>query len=180
MLDTITSVGHGGSTPTALTALRLGKAMDALARQPWPNTLGPTAKKIISDMGTDFNNSFNQVFNSIQATKLTPMISKIDISNLFNITGHQAANAAALLPWNSSNYSAICSPTQTNPMTSIYCDVLKSFDDPNCRGPECCHGLNCRPDDIAGTRAGLQLAASLHKPWVEGLLAGLQRTVVCA
>jgi hypothetical protein len=146
VLDSITSVANGGPLPPTLTALRLGKAMDALAQQPWPNTLGPTLKKIISDMGTDFNNSFNQVFNAIQATKLTPMVSQGDISNLFAIDQHQAADAAALLPWRSSEYSAVCS----GPITSIYCDVLKSFNDPNCKGPECCHGPDCtdtRPQD---------------------------------
>ncbi len=146
VLDTITSVGNGGTLPAPLTALRLGKAMDALAQQPWPNTLGPTLKKIISDMGTDFNNSFNQAFNAIQATKLTPMVNQTDIDHLFSIDQHQAADAQALLPWRSTNYSSVCS----GPITSVYCDVLKSFDDPNCKGPECCHGPDCkgsRPQD---------------------------------
>jgi hypothetical protein len=152
VLDTITSVANGGPLPPPLTALRLGLAMDALAKQPWPNTLGPTVKKIISDMGSDFNNSFNQVFNSIQATKLIPMVGQVDIEGLFNINGHQALDAQNLLPWRKGgNYSTVCA----SPMTTLYCDVLKSFDDPNCKGPECCHGAGCRDDDIAGVAPGI-------------------------
>jgi len=135
VLDTITNVANGAPPPPPLTALRLGKAMDALSQQPWPNVLGPTVKRIISDMGPDFNNTFNQVFNSIQGTKLTPLINKNDISAMFDIpAGGVPKN---LLPWNSANYSDVCSQ---NSMTSIYCDVMKSFDDPNCHGPECLTG----------------------------------------
>jgi hypothetical protein len=163
VLDDIAAVGNGSPPPPLLDALRLGKAMDALAQQPWPNLMGPTLKKIISDMGTDFNNSFLQVFNSIQATKLTPMVSQADISGLFNISQHQAADAAALLPWNSGLYSDVCK----GPITSLYCDVLKSFDDPNCKGPECCHGPSCK--DTRAQDTGLDYStATGPNNWVPG------------
>src|SRR5450432_2012834 len=155
VLDTITAVGKGGAMPPALTALRLGRAIEALTQQPWPNTLGPTVNKVVSDMGADFNNTFNQAFNAIQATKLTPMMSQTDINALMSQAAPQGATSS-LLPWNSpSDYSAVCSQS----MTSLYCDVLKSFDDPNCHGPECQTG---RPGDT-----GNDLIPGEHN-WVPG------------
>jgi len=135
VLDAIASAASGNPTPSGLQALRLGPALDALSKQPWPQVQGPTVRQIISDMGADFNNSFNPVFNAVQGTKLTPVMSSSDIAAFFTATGQSTALLPSSFPVGQDPfYSNICHST---PHTSVYCDVLSSFDDPNCKGPEC-------------------------------------------
>jgi hypothetical protein len=163
VLDAIVAAANGNPTPMGLQAIRLGPALDALSKQPWPAVQGPTVRQIISDMGADFNNSFNPVFNAVQGTKLTPVMAASDISTFFSTTGQ----STALLPSHfqvgqDPFYSNIC---HTTPHTSVYCDVLSSFDDPNCKGPECPTGNTADgetvdytkpldPNGLAGARNG--------------------------
>ena len=135
VLDNLNNVANGGGPSTSLDAIRFSRALNALMQQPWPELFGPTTRQILSDMGPDFENTFTPAFNAVQATKLTPMMNAMDVENLFT----QQVVAKDLLPWRTpatgTEYSQIC----RNPanLTSLYCDVITSFDDPNCKGPEC-------------------------------------------
>lgn len=135
VLDDINNIANGGAPSSSLDPARLVKALGTLMKQPWPEFYGPTARQIISDMGTDFENSFTPAYNSIQGTKLAPMMSQSDIEALFA----QQGVPQNLLPWmtaaSSNDYSQICKDTASR--TSLYCDAIPSFDDPNCKGPEC-------------------------------------------
>jgi hypothetical protein len=143
VLDTISNMANGTPVATNLSPVRLGNALVGLMNQPWPELLGPTAKRILADMGSDFVNTCTPTYNSIQGTKLAPLMSRTDIDKLF--TSNNVA-----LSWNLADkdseqpmYSTICK----QPMTSLYCDTLASFDDPNCIGPECsAENANPNPD----------------------------------
>src|SRR5690606_26940689 len=66
--------------------------------------------------------------------KLAPMLGRDDLESLFVAEGADESR----LPWSQAGlFSAACSTTSINP----YCDVIASFDDPNC--------LNCEGDDLA-------------------------------
>lgn len=97
-----------------------------------PTVIGPTAQKILANIGPSFKQTFLPFFNTVQGMKVAPMMSKTDLTGLFA----QEGVSTALLPGETQAvakraYSAICTGVGSNP----YCDVLKSFDDPNC--------LNC-------------------------------------
>jgi hypothetical protein len=165
-LDAITAAANGAPTPMGLDAVRLGPALQALAQQPWPQVQGPTVKQIISDMGTDFNTSFTPVFNAVQGTKLTPMMSSTDIVGMFNTANVSTALLPSSFPATSDPfYSSIC---HTAPFTSIYCDVLSSFDDPNCKGPECLTGT--KDDNFVDYRVPLSSSnpAGPRNGWIPG------------
>ncbi|WP_437647070.1 hypothetical protein [Sorangium sp. So ce362] len=109
---------------------------DSVALGLIPTVLGPTAQRILSDVGPSFTDTFLPFFNSVQGMKLAPMTSQDDIAGLFT----QENVSAARLPWNSTNtYSAACAADSTN----LYCDALKSFDDPNCQD---CDATALAPD----------------------------------
>jgi hypothetical protein len=103
-----------------------------------PPTAGPTARRILGDIGPDFTRSFIPFFNTVQGMKLVPLFSQSDIEGLFN----QESVPTDRLPWKVPElYSAHCS---TGAPTNLYCDVFLSFDDPNCAGPT---GHGCRKHD---------------------------------
>lgn len=97
-----------------------------------PTVVGPTAQKILSDIGPNFNKTFAPFFNTLQGMKLAP-VNPGDLTITFDNEGVDSA----LLPWrgNGAAYSNVCNGTAVN----AYCDVLKSFDDPNCMN---CGGAN--------------------------------------
>ncbi|KYF54952.1 hypothetical protein BE08_40100 [Sorangium cellulosum] len=106
---------------------------DSVALGLIPAVLGPTAQRILSDVGPSFTDTFLPFFNSVQGMKLAPMTSQDDIEGLFT----RENVSAARLPWNAAGvYSAACAADTT----SLYCDALKSFDDPNC--------MNCNESDL--------------------------------
>lgn len=86
---------------------------------------GPTATKILNEMGNNIPETFDVVYNSIQAIKLTPMNTQADIEQAFTTAGA----SASMLPWKSgmsSYYSQICSS-----VPNVYCDAITSLDNPN-------------------------------------------------
>lgn len=93
-----------------------------------PNVPGPTAIKVLRAMGPSFLKTFLPFFNTVQGMKLLPMNAEVDLHVLFE----REELGMSLLPWNTSaDYSAECDFAEGG----ILCDVMKSFDDPNC--------LNC-------------------------------------
>ncbi len=99
-----------------------------------PDFLGPTARQIVREVGPDMRSTFDPFFNAVQGMKLAPMLGRDDLESLFVAEGADESR----LPWSQAGlFSAACSTTSINP----YCDVIASFDDPNC--------LNCEGDDLA-------------------------------
>lgn len=99
-----------------------------------PTVAGPTAQRILGDVGSDMPTTFNPFFNAVQGIKLIPISDQTDVDNLFDQEGLQAAKA--FLPWGTQGVGKF-SPNCTDPnLTNLYCDVLISFDDPNCFGAE--------------------------------------------
>jgi hypothetical protein len=94
---------------------------NAFAMNLIPEFLGPTAIQVLNDVGTNLPQTFDPFFNAVQGMKLAPMTGMTDINDLV----HQATGEHHV-PW--ASYSDECSTVAVGP----YCDVLKSFDDPNC------------------------------------------------
>jgi hypothetical protein len=86
---------------------------------------GPTASVIIAEIGSDFTNSLNPAYNTIQACKLAPLKNTADIERLFTVSG----GSTSLLPWKSGAnlYSSIAVS-----MPNVFVDAVASLDDPNC------------------------------------------------
>lgn len=129
ILDNLLTVTNGGTPTSALPPARAANAMSALMTSDWPLPRGYTLRSMLTDLGPKIEETFLPFFNSIQGTKLAPMVSPSQIEDLFE----QQGVGNTLLPWSSSYYSNACSGS----LTSLYCDVVASFDDPNCIGPEC-------------------------------------------
>lgn len=120
-----------GTPPVGLSPAAIADGMDGVVSRGLAQPLGPTVRKVLGDIGPTFARSFVPFFNSVQGTKLTPLMGAADVNNLFVDNGL----SPALLPQNSQGfYSAHCKDNST---TSLYCDVIASFDDPNCVGPDC-------------------------------------------
>ncbi|HEY5959068.1 MAG TPA: hypothetical protein VIV60_21065 [Polyangiaceae bacterium] len=126
--------------------LELEKIVESLVIPP---VAGPTAKRILADVGPDMPVTFNQFFNTVQGMKLVPLTKQSDVERLF--VNEHLETSMGRLPWGSEAnawtevgdpksdgaFSASCkSPATTN----LYCDVVVSFDDPNCYGPK---GAGC-------------------------------------
>jgi len=58
-------------------------------------------------MGADFNNSFTPVFNAVQGTKLTPMMSSGDIAGMFTTAGVSTALLPSSFPITSDQYYSL-------------------------------------------------------------------------
>jgi hypothetical protein len=99
---------------------------------------GPTAKRILGDIGPDFNNTFNAFFNTAEGMRLVPLDARADIDGTFVAQ----AVGTTLLPWNQASlFSAHC----TTGLPNVYCDAIPSFDDPNSLNASL---VNVRPTDI--------------------------------
>jgi hypothetical protein len=123
--------------------LEFEKIVEALVIPPFA---GPTARRILGDVGPDFVKSFIPFFNTVQGMKLVPMFSQADITRLFT----QETLPTDRLPWNVPGlFSSHCS---AGAPTNLYCDVFLSFDDPNCLGAEG-HGCRKHEDDLVDPRS---------------------------
>ncbi len=103
-----------------------------------PTIIGPTAQQIYADIGPAFKETFLPFFNAMQGMKLAPM-STADIASIFGTEA--GTDGVARLPWSHELLSTGCSGVGANP----YCDVLKSFDDPNCMN---CDPVSKKPDPM--------------------------------
>jgi hypothetical protein len=106
--------------------------VEAIDMEAIPVPPGPTAQRILADIGGDFVNTFTPFFNVVQAMKLVPLVDRDDVAALVaQVPGH---------PWldPTASYSRLC---REGELTSVYCDSIPSFDDPTC--------LNCtHPADV--------------------------------
>jgi hypothetical protein len=96
---------------------------------------GPTLAQIRSDIGGDLPETFDPFFNAAHGLQLIPLNDQTDIQNILGNAGVRTD----LLPWTNLDlpYSEVCRDALTS---NIYCDVLISNDDPDCR--------NCTTDRI--------------------------------
>lgn len=90
-----------------------------------PTIIGPTAQQIYADIGPSFTETFLPFFNTLQGMKLAPLTRK-DLTDLFE--DEASLQSRERLPWAHDKMSLACEGDGMNP----YCDVFKSFDDPNC------------------------------------------------
>jgi hypothetical protein len=90
-----------------------------------PTIIGPTAQQIYADIGPKFKETFLPFFNALQGMKLAPM-TRADMDETFTVNA--SLEGSERLPWMHDKNSPVCSGAGANP----YCDVFKSFDDPNC------------------------------------------------
>jgi|GEM_PF-4355096 len=142
---------------------------------------GPTAQKVIAQMGDNLPITFTPFYNTIQGIKTDAVISSTDWSNLFA----KAGLSTDLLPWNKPKakndqrqiYSSICQdPSLAGwDAVSIYCDVLKSNDDPNCFGcksPTVAKGANQSWEDyLKGASVYEEVSTGLVWDWTRGIYA---------
>ncbi len=137
-IDAIKAGGTGSGDPLVDIRDAATEAGDILATAAElgliPTTVGPTARRILADIGPSFRTTFIPFFNTLQGMKVAPLASAGDIDGLYE----QETVDNSLLPWRNGDYSAACKGSGLNP----YCDVLKSFDDPNCMN---CTGLDLEP-----------------------------------
>ena len=94
------------------------------------HTPGPTAAKLIADLGQDPSKDFAPMYNAIQGNKLLGVDTKSDLEKLYTVGGVTTQT----LQWSSQvsgKFSDICK-NDKNAFFSIYCDVIPSLDDPNC------------------------------------------------
>lgn len=110
----------------------------------FPDLPGPTARRLMAEMGTELSeisantgpeirtDLFTPYHNTIQGMKLAPVNGKSDVQRLFTQYGLNTAD----LPWtgHSIYYSEICKDNGGLGVYNLYCDVLKSNDDPDCYG----------------------------------------------
>lgn len=129
-VDTIRSGGSPSGTGDPLLDLRNATEdaknilTDAAELGLIPTVIGPTARRILGDVGPSFTQTFDQFFNTAQGMKLAPLTSQTDMEAMF-----AAPIDSSLLPWTGgTGFSSFCSGSASNP----FCDVLASFDDPNC------------------------------------------------
>jgi hypothetical protein len=93
---------------------------------------GPTDIVLLSDVGLDLPNTFDPFFNARHAARIAPLVQRSDIDGLFDAQGV----GTQLLPWAPNPsvaglFSAHCLAPGAN---SLFCDVIASFNDPNCIG----------------------------------------------
>ena len=91
---------------------------------------GPTVKRVLADIGNDFADSFTPFFNTVQGLKLGAMVSMKDIVALHRMNGVSTKGLPSRSLYARSEFSG--SEQCDNAATSIFCDVLRSFDDPAC------------------------------------------------
>jgi hypothetical protein len=101
-----------------------------------PTVIGPTAQQIYADIGPKFKETFLPFFNALQGMKLAPLTRK-DVEVAF--TNNANVEGTPRLPWFTDKNSPACSGAGASP----YCDVFKSFDEPNCLD---CAGASLLPD----------------------------------
>lgn len=159
-----------------------GRAIDIITKYvAIPEVAGPTAQKIIGDIGGNLPISFTPFYNTVQGLKTEAVISSSDWSNLFARYGL----SNSLLPWNKPKakndnraiYSSVCeNPSMAGwDAVSIYCDVLKSNDDPNCYGCKSPTVVK-RPDQsweeyLKGASVYEEVSTGLVWDWSRGIYA---------
>jgi len=103
-----------------------------------PVILGPTAQRIASEVGSDMPETFHPFFNSVQGMLIAGLRDASELEELFLAEGVDATRLPLHQP---ALFSAACSASGANP----YCDVIASFDDPNCI--DCADQLPVAPFD---------------------------------
>lgn len=93
---------------------------------------GPTARRILADIGPDMVNDFEPFYNALQATKLIPMNSQRDVEAMYTKAGAPLDG----LPWRlqAAPYRGYSALSKEPHLVNLFHDVIPSLDDPECFG----------------------------------------------